>query len=497
MMDWSLQRRMAQARVRTVVADMGDIGDLIWNGFKVTDQIHTACWATRERDLQSVILISERLAATLPDDELRALITHELYHAVGANGQFHFHSSTTSNTADDSHSGEPLIRHTAQNLALDVALEQAMGFGQSAVRFTLERLRDRLILEELRSERSKRTISLAKAIPVLTCPKYFGVRLPSDVKRIHQFLHHRLKPILPEAAYQAVLPLLRKLNAKTPGGLPRPEVVRIPSTDGSPDEVFHVRTLPSEVSNQASKDISLGDFSANFERLLLSLKSSLSLRRIILPPQKESQSSLRRLRRYLTHELVQFLSTGEPERNRCRDTVIMLPWIQRPTNHEIRSLAMLPSSIPRLHENVLKTPAGTSKPDVAVFIDASSSMRTVSDAVHSVLQQIVDLLPDLPGKIWAFDGSISPEPLTRQMIRDGMIYTGSWTNFDATVEFAILKRLRQILLFTDGGGRFSVETLRDARAHRISIHGVIFGNEDMVFPSSSNAGWTTRFIWPG
>lgn len=498
----SRRRRLAQSRLYGVVTALGDLGDLILeNAFRVTDQVATACWATRQSDGRTMILVSDKLALTLPDDELQVLILHELWHAAGANNKYHFRDPfKLQKTENDLDSRERWARlhHTAANLALDIALEQAMGFQRKEVQWALDRLRQRLILDGLRASRSKRTLPLAKAIPVLTCRNPWRIRLPVAVKRVHEYLHdRRSKPILPEAAYQAVLPLLKQLDAKTPGGLPGPQVITIPSSDGSTDEVFNVRSTKASAAGSSQKELTTNDLVGSFKRLLLSLSPSSSLRKLISPPRSlQNDPSLQRLRRHLTTELAQRLATSESWGNRQRDTITMLPFVQRPTNHEIRSLLLLPSSIPRLHENIISSPIMTTKPDVAIFIDSSGSMRVAADVVHGVLKELIDLLPELPEKIWSFDGQVSSEPLTVQMICDGLRYEGFSTNFDATVAFAIKNRLRQILLFTDGEGTFSEETLREAKAHGVSIHGVIFETEDSIRPSDHQKAWTTRFIWP-
>lgn len=140
-----------------------------------------------------------------------------------------------------------------------------------------------------------------------------------------------------------------------------------------------------------------------------------------------------------------------------------------------------------------RLPEGGEQPGVlTLYLDVSGSME---DSLPQILASLVRRRPSwLSQPIYGFSSAVTP--ISMRALREGVIETGTSTNFGAVVEHLLLNRVRRAALITDGEGRLKAEHREALRRHAPSLALVFPGAiirtpfDDVVSP---NHRWTLGF----
>jgi hypothetical protein len=140
-----------------------------------------------------------------------------------------------------------------------------------------------------------------------------------------------------------------------------------------------------------------------------------------------------------------------------------------------------------------RSPEGGEQPGVlTLYLDVSGSME---DSLPQILAALVRRRPSwLSQPIYGFSSVVAP--ISMRALREGVIETGTSTNFGAVVDHLILHRVRRAALITDGEGRLKPEHREALRRHAPSLALVFPGAiirtpfDDVVNP---NHRWTLGF----
>lgn len=463
---------LAQQRLKMIAAQLGLDPILAGLILRAGDWIETACWVYNDSRQAAEIHVNRELCQTLPVDELKALVLHELYHHLGYSQRRHtFPPGARANPA-------------AVNLALDISLERVLSRGPYGP--ALARLNDRLLLKNLPehgpipADRSRWL--LVHARPPLD-------RMPKAHRQIHQ---HLWRPGLlpsPEEVYQQIQPLFSE-DESVGDSMGLGEQIELALPGGRRE-----RLMPRQMPAGRERQASMGRFlprptrrrlqrSASHESGGWGLESGFEEAQITPHSIHPADASL--LRNWLLQQQSRddVSSCLENVLGDALEDVARLPYLMRPTRAELVRQAI---GWPSVHY-ANRVEAGWRT--LHVYVDVSGSMCEWLGEVVAVLQGIREMLP---AELFLFDVEVRPHPMERTV--SGDLFVGDGTCFDAVMRHALEHQVTDCLVLTDGDSEVSDEVQEKMREADLKARAILFTYPDYGDYAEWQTWWSDVYQW--
>lgn len=407
--------------------------------FRVSEVSPTAAWVWNKTKGKVEIHVSPRmLDGLLSNEELSALLRHELAHLTGLNSLLRLRG----------------LNPLAANLAFDCALEKVL---DRVIGPALRSLNDRLMLQGLNKTAA---IAASDALCLVIHSQPPLERMPLEHQLVWKYLWAPDVMATPERCFQAMLPLVQKSFPDGDRQSPSAFTLVVDGT-GEPEELI-LHGMPE--GQQLSEPVK-----ATLETVTCTIAGNVSwLRPQWIEPAKVDSAATEALRVWLGHQ------DGDAQVSECLDRVLdglgteqlSLPYLIAPTRRELTRRAL---GIPAVtFSNKLPVANSLVMP---IYCDCSGSMHIHLETIVSILKAIEARA--IASDIFAFDTVVTQLESHRAV--QGHIAMGCGTSYDAAITHALDRGATDALFLTDGEDVVSSSLQKAVAKAGLRLRAVMFG----------------------